>query len=86
MRLFFGRRKSVNSTDGCIACSCCSDYHPTDTIDENTKIKAFEILDLISGTIILIMPIVFTFPSGFERALYLISLFAYRQEYCTKCC
>ena len=73
MRLFFSRRKSVNSTDGCIACSCCSDYHPTDTIDENTKIKAFEILDLISGTIILIMPIVFTFPSGFERALYLIS-------------
>ena len=28
VRLFFSRRKSVNSTDGCIACSCCSDYHP----------------------------------------------------------
>ena len=73
MRSYLNRRKGVNNTECCIACSSCSDYHPADTEKEGLRAKLVEILDLVIGTVILVIPMVFTLPLAVERALYLIS-------------
>jgi len=73
VRSYLNRRKGVNNTECCIACSSCSDYHPADTEKEGLRAKLVEILDLVIGTVILVIPMVFTLPLAVERALYLIS-------------